>query len=141
MTGSSRASSLPKLLAAFAVAVLVTLSTVSVAHAARDEDPWNPNRWGPGAIAGAVGGLASGFLIISIYTVIAKEIKGYKDEIKISTKDIKESANNARKLTDALSRNEDKVKLLTQALDENEDNLRTFKESLVEEILNKIKQN
>ena len=140
MTRSSRRS-LPQVLAASAVAALVALSGASVAHAAQKEGPWHPNRWGPGAIAGTVGGLASGFLIISIYTVIAKEIKGYKDEIKISAKDIKESANNARKLTDTLSRNEDKVKQLTQALDENEDNLRKFKESLVEEILNKIKQN
>ena len=39
------------------IAVLITLSTKSIAHSGHPrESPWDPNRWGPGALGGALGG-------------------------------------------------------------------------------------
>ena len=70
--GTFSPSSLPKLLAASAVAVTVTLSTATVAHAARHEDPWDPNSWAPEAIGGAVGG-AGGSGLLPYY--LLKDIK------------------------------------------------------------------
>ncbi|KKZ10092.1 MAG: hypothetical protein TQ37_09680, partial [Candidatus Synechococcus spongiarum 15L] len=97
------------------------------AHAARHEDPWDPNSWAPEVIGGAVGGAVGGVVALILYRTMSRDIREFTKEIKESIKEIKESANNAGKLT--------------QALDENRDNLKKFKESLTEDILDKIKRN
>ena len=79
--GTFSPSSLPKLLAASAVAVTVTLSTATVAHAARHEDPWNPNSWAPEVTGGAVGGAGgSGLLLYYLLKDIKKDTENTAKE-------------------------------------------------------------
>ncbi|KKZ10604.1 MAG: hypothetical protein TQ37_08490 [Candidatus Synechococcus spongiarum 15L] len=56
------------------MAVTVTLSTATVAHAAQHEDALNLNRWVPEVIGGAVGGAGgSGLLLYYLLKDIKKE--------------------------------------------------------------------